>query len=629
MSSFDFENSNPVGYVVDISLSGNAYIEVLGYVNYHNEYHYLTSKERIEMFPPKGRVFAHNFNQRHEDLNKQLICLNVIPNEKAGDNLDAYIWNKSGSVYEYGKVINTIKDTINGDGENNFRIFQENDLIETEEDQYVLSGDKVYYVKANSKDRLIPYWNISNIELIETQYGKKYLADLQLPEKDGVIDITNDDQLINWFMTKILKKHWTEIVAGDSYKSVELHLITAFNDMKNLTPNVYKNRLERLKMLNANFFMTLDELHGISDIPWVKNVIDQTIEAHKQNLISEVAVEYKQQLEKMKEEYESMLKMDKESYEDAINRQEEQYKSILQSIATEEAKIREVLDEKKFEIEILDETIASKDEEIAKIEKLVSKANERKESLKSDFAIIKDVLGIGTHPEAIQLQSPIDEPHSCLCIHTINEVDLECMMFEAFGKSLEGTLKLNKLPYQNASTIAETLAVYNVMIVPETAYAMSIIHASQKCYYGVEYVNVGWRSFDNLWDEGLSYMLEHCKLEPDVMHYLVLQNINLTYLPNYMQPLLDIQMGMTNAFPSGEKYPDNLRILCTLTHEEVIPLSEQSIKYIGCIEKPSKEVFVSRFKAQYDACFGYLTPKKLAERASANPSNFYKAYLNE
>lgn len=323
-----------------------------------------------------------------------------------------------------------------------------------------------------------------------------------------------------------------------------------------------------------------------------------------------------------------MLKMEQENYEDAVKQQKEHYESILKSITTEEAKVMEVLDEKKFEIEILDETIASKNEEIAEIDKLVNKANERKSSLISDFTIIKDVLGIGSHTETIQLQNPITNCHTCLNIHTINEADSECVMFEAFGKSLEETLKLNKLSYQNASTIAETLAVHNMLIVPDIAYAISIIHASQKCYYGVEYVNVGWKSFSNLWNEGLSSMVEHCKQESGIMHYLILQNINLTYLPNYMQPLLDIQMGMTKSLPSGEKYPENLRILCTLTDEEVIPLSEQCIKRIGCIEKPSKKEFIPRFEAYYDSRYGYLTPQRLAERASANPSNFYKTYIN-
>lgn len=624
MSDFDFENMNPVGYV-DISQNGHAKIEVVGYVNYHNDYHNLTFKERLEMFPPKGHVFAHNFIQRYDRLDKHLVCLAVKPNEKEGDNLDAYIWDKSGSIYEFGNCIYSIKAILNEDGENNFTIFQENDLIETEDDKYVLSGDNIFLIKANNKERLISYWKASNIDIIETLSGNKYLTAFQLPEKEGVIDITNDDQLINWFMTKILKKHWTEIMVAGSYKSVELYLLSAFNDMKKLPPNVYKSRLERLKKINANFVMTLEELYNISAIPWIKNVLDQTVEAHKKSLICNISDEYKQQLDKMKEEHDMMLKMEKDRYEDAVKQQREHYDATLQSIADDEAKIKDILNEKKFDIEILDETIASKNDEIAKIDELVNRANKRKDSLMSDFAIIKDVLGIGSQTA----QKIVTGTCTNLIIQTINMVDSECMMFEAFGKSLEKILKLNKLPHQNASTIAETLAVYKILIVPDATYAMSIIHATQKCYYAVEYVSVSWKSFEDLWKEGLCNMVNHCKQESGIMHYLVLQNINLTYLPNFIQPLLDIQMGITDYLPSGEEYPNNLRILCTITNEEVIPLSEQCVRYIGCIEKPSQAIFVGRFRAQYDARYGYLSPSKLAEKASANPSNFYKMYINE
>ena len=628
MSNFDFENNKPVGYV-SILPNGNANIEILGYVNNKNVYHNLASKERIEIFHPKGRVFAHNFIQRYEEQNKKLVCLSVITNEKEGENLDAYIWDKSGSVYEYGNRIYSINATLNVDGENNFTIFQENDLIETEDDKYILSGDKVFFIKANSKERLIPYWKASNIDIIESPYGKKYLIAFQLPEKEGVIDITNNDQLIHWFMTKIFKKYWSNIVVADSYESVERYLIEAFNAMKNLPSNVYKSRLERLKKLNANFSMTLEELNDISAFPWVKSVITQTVDTYKQNLINDVSDEYKQELDKIKEKHDKMLGMEKDKYEEAVKLQKEHYESTLKSIADEEAKISSVLDEKKFEIEILDETIASKNDEIAKIDELVNKANNRKESLMSDFAIIKDVLELGSKTDTKQVQNAITETSATLNIQEINMVESECVMCYAFGKSLEDILKLNNLPHEKATTIAETLAVYRILLLPDVAYAMAIFHATQKCYYAVEYVNVSWKSFDDLWKEGLCNMVDNCKKSPGIMHYLVLQNINLTYLPNFMQPLLDVQMGLTNCLPSGEEYPENLRILCTITNDEVIPLSEQCVKYIGCIEKPSKEIFVGRFKAKYDAHNGYLSPNKLAEMASANPSNFYKDYINE
>lgn len=628
METFDFEHYTLVGYV-DIQSSSNAYIEPLGYVNIHNNLRIISPKEKKKMFPPKGRVFAHNFSQRYNMLDKHLVCLAVIPNKKEGEDYDAYVWDKSCDVYEFGDCVYPIKDSVNDDGENNFKIFQENDLIEIEEDKYVLSGNKVLYIKATSNERLIPYWNASNINMFETFSGKKYLSAFQLPDRDGVIDITNDDQLINWFVTKILKKHWAEIVTADSYKSVEQYLFTAFNDMKHLTPNVYKSRLERLKKLNANFTMTLEELTEIAEIPWVKNVIEKTVDAYKGNLISDISAQYKHELGKIKEEHDKLLEREKNRYEEEIKQQKERHASFLQFLAEEEKKKADILDDKKLEIAILDDTIASKKDEIDQISELATRANKKKEDLLSDFAIIRDVLRLGSQKESTQVVDNTTCIRPKLNIQTLNMVDSECLMFASFAKALEDMLKLNKLPHQKASTIAESLAVYKMLLVPNTAYAMSIVHATQKCYYAVEYVSVSWKSFDDLWQGGLCDMVNHSKQELGVMHYLVLQNINLTYLPNYIQPLIDIQMGMTNCLPSSEEWPENIRILCTITKEEVIPMNEQCVKYMGCIEKPSKETYIGSFKVQYDARYGYLSPSKLSEKSLAIPANFYKMYINE
>lgn len=626
MGTFDYENNNPVGYV-DILPNGNANIDIVGYVDRLNKYHHLNSKEINNTFPPKGRVFAHNFVQKYESFRNSLVCLAVMPNAKDGEGLDSYIWDKSVTVYEFGTKLKSLKANLNEDGENNFRIFQENDLIETESDKFILCGDKVYYIKAQSRERLIPYWNISSLDIIDTSFGKKYIPSSQLPEKDGCIDITNDDQLINWFMTKILRKHYSEIVAGESFDVVEQYLVKAFNDMKNLTPNVHKSRLERIKRISTNFIMTLDELHAISDIPWVKNVIQQTVEAHKQSLISDTSAEYKDLLDKLKEEHETQIELEKIRYDEKLKELETEFKASASTISENEAKATAKLEEKKLEIEILDETIATKKKDVENVEQLIKKANERKNDLISDFAIIKEVFGMGS-----PVSSPtLSKSSKTLNIESIDQVGTECMMYNAYKKSLEDTLKANKLPHQNASTIADMMAEYKLLLVPDGVYAMAIIHAAQKCYYGVEYVNVGWKSFDDLWTEGLQEMVQHCNNKPEQMHFLILQNINLSYLPNYLQPILDIQMGLSPYFPCGIQFPDNLRILCTFDDGEVLPMSEKSLSYIGCIEKPSKEIHVSSIKTAYDERYGYLSPTKLMEgiEGLSNVPNFYKSYIDE
>lgn len=319
--------------------------------------------------------------------------------------------------------------------------------------------------------------------------------------------------------------------------------------------------------------------------------------------------------------------MEKIRYDEKLKELETEFKASASTISENEAKATAKLEEKKLEIEILDETIATKKKDVENVEQLIKKANERKNNLISDFSIIKEVFGMG---------SPVSSPtlskfSKTLNIESIDQVGTECMMYNAYKKSLEDTLKANKLPHQNASTIADMMAEYKLLLVPDGVYAMAIIHAAQKCYYGVEYVNVGWKSFDDLWTEGLQEMVQHCNNEPEQMHFLILQNINLSYLPNYLQPILDIQMGLSPDFPCGIQFPDNLRILCTLDDGEVLPMSEKSLSYIGCIEKPSKEIHVSSIKTAYDERYGYLSPSKLMEgiEGLSNVPNFYKSYIDE
>ena len=98
-----------------------------------------------------------------------------------------------------------------------------------------------------------------------------------------------------------------------------------------------------------------------------------------------------------------------------------------------------------------------------------------------------------------------------------------------------------------------------------------------------------------------------------------------------MQPLVDIQMGISSTFPQGLSFPKNLRILCTLADGDVLPMSDKCLSYIGCIENESKEIHISQFKTAYNPKYGFLSPSKLEEGAEGlkNVPNFYKSYIDE
>lgn len=107
----------------------------------------------------------------------------------------------------------------------------------------------------------------------------------------------------------------------------------------------------------------------------------------------------------------------------------------------------------------------------------------------------------------------------------------------------------------------------------------------------------------------------------------------MSYLPTYMQPLINLQNGLSCFFPHTQiSFPRNLKVLCTITDEEVIPLSKQCLSYIGCIDKNSLEETVNTVSPFMDEIYGYLTPAQLHDSSIIEDfpvENSYLTYLDE
>ena len=163
---------------------------------------------------------------------------------------------------------------------------------------------------------------------------------------------------------------------------------------------------------------------------------------------------------------------------------------------------------------------------------------------------------------------------------------------------------------------------------------MSVIYATGRCRYITSYVSVSWKSFSDLWENGLVQIIDSCKRNPQDIHYLVLRNINLSYTPNYLQPLLDAQRGFVNTLPnSSEVYPANLKVLMTATEDDVIPLTKDSLQYIGCVSKKDFTPTTIIRKPKIEGLVGYLDAELLT---SENPNieevsrhNCIEDYINE
>jgi len=636
---FNYQNCNVVGWVDIHPNSGNAYIDVIGYTDLYGQFYSLNGNEAAKIISPRGKVFAHNLMQRHHNLDGCLICISVKPNIAVGEDKDDFIWDKSGDIYEYGIRVKKIKDTLTENGEYNHTVLEGNNLIGLNEDTYILSGNKIYLIKGNSNDRLISFWKSDSLEMTKGNSGKLYITGKNMPVEDGKIDITTDEQLIDWFLRKVIKQNWKAIEACNDYNAVSNFLNEALTSLSSLDPNVYQSRCRRLKNMHMNFLLTLETLKDLSNVPWFDKLVNGSINKYKEQFISSKDEEFKKIFEEKKREFDLTVQMAEHEKDESLNKIRELTKQAQQKYEASTRDLQHRLDDKVLEIEIKEETITKKNEELQKIENLIDKALERKDDLVQDFTIVKEVLGLGENRTALPHAFTNAEEESesnasrTFFLNEITNADNAVPVFQAFKKSLDNVFKVNKIGASSVSTICNLLAKYKIILLPKPSLSRAIILASKRCRFMSEYVSAGWRSFSDLWDNGLEYMVKKSMKNPEMIHYLLLQNINLSYLPNYLQPLIDIQMEIIDKIPQTDYiFPSNLRILCSLTDGDVIPLSKSCLQYIGCIDPKDDCVkeYYGVIKASEDT-IGYLSPEILiAESESEEPvSNFYMSYLNE
>ena len=215
--------------------------------------------------------------------------------------------------------------------------------------------------------------------------------------------------------------------------------------------------------------------------------------------------------------------------------------------------------------------------------KALESLDSRKESIIADFSVIKEVLACGTSTKG-------PEPEDSITINEFNQKnERDFPTAGPYKKNIDSLLMKYKAGKVSADEIVTMLATHNVVLFPDSETLLATMQATRRCRYVVSYVGVGWKSFDDLRYSGLSAIVAEAIKNPDMIHFLVLRNINMSYIPCYLQPVLDMQSGLSQYFPgTGIGFPENLRILCTRTKDTVIPVSASSLEGIGCIT-PSEE----------------------------------------
>ena len=520
-----------------------------------------------------------------------------------------------------------LKGELTEDSQYYYHILTYIDLHDVNSDQLVYSSGRVYQIIPGNSERVLKYWEASSLDMA-TVDGYKYFVGISLPKHDGLLDITNDEQLANWYLSKVVKKNWTGIVRAQSFRNSEYFLRELLSSLKNLDSAIIENRLKRLLSIDTSISLMFDSLKDIAETPWFSEVVNRSISQEKEHLIEQLKNDNLQEIQKIKEDHDLELMQLEEEQKAKIEKLHQEIDEKRKDLEAQERSLDAKLQEKTFEIELLDETAKEKQQAITTLEESIAKMSDRKASIIQDFSIIQEVLSTSVPQDKVAGIASSKQ----FTLEEINYSANPITRFQAYVKSLENVLKVNEAPKCSPQALARLLAKYLVVLCPSQTIAQSLIMASHKCRYMTEYVSAKWASFDDLWNNGLAYIVGKSNEEPETIHFLLLQNINLSYLPNYLQPLADLQKNLITKFPATDiPLPKNLRILCTVAEDELITMPASVLKHFGCIDKACQFDISSAMIMADDANLGYLTTEELIRegRQDFELHNMFEQYIDE
>lgn len=568
MSDFDYKLHKIIGVARKKNQESlHASIYPLGYQDSNYHFQPFSRDMQKNIFLHNGTVFGYKFR---DHLTDELIILHIRENEVKDDpTKDVYSADYETPIikYDHTPIINVNKSGLS------------EAIKQGQYNSYYKVGTRIYYITdADSKKGIAKYWPIED-GLFDTnnnmcRFGDDvYLirGDIKYPFKYS--DILTNEEIVKYIIDlirqyNIVPENLTEI-SDDLIKTLEIP-----SDILNFRFNVFKELLPSIVLTQKNI-LDLASNNILSDVLQrsIKEYEDEyikTYEDHNRETIKKIE---KAKVQKLKEVEDECLRIENEHIA-KVN-------LILEDIKSQELKLKQVIDE-----------INTRKIEANTIEQRFIDIEEHKSRLIEDFSIIRDV--IGGHNQNPRISSTRINIESVTCNgEQITE-------FDDFCNHLTSHLSKNSFSYDSAVELSKNLARLfvaknrlnrhiGVILLPSLLIFKSLIDAIG--LYKLHSVSVGanWKSFDDLYCNGLEDILVSANNNPKEIHILLLQNMNLSYIPSYMQPINDILIGISSKLPGDHNvvgFPSNLWIFGTRTaiNEEAIPISKSNIDEYGCVE---------------------------------------------
>ncbi|OYU56919.1 MAG: hypothetical protein CFE25_06755 [Chitinophagaceae bacterium BSSC1] len=513
---------------------------------------YITDHDEIKnQFPPEGFVFAPKFFEKYDiELNTLIeFSINPFPSiPKMGQKLDTTLMDVSKECRNVGHKIYSVKANI---------LLNSNSIDQKFLKNYISNEKNHFYI--HSKGYLYGPFKYSNNEIIP-KIGKevfKYESDnLQLFETGENIFILNEPtnpickidcmtipQLTDWFKQQIknININIDYSLLKRSFESQELNELDEARIKRAFT------QIDQLQLSQEN----LNLLINSSEI--LKIELDKIITKYNLEIKEEILL-------KVNNEKQEILK------EITIN------KNILNSIKEQVEK--------------------SKDENLNLI-KEQEYINQNKERFYNDLKILSPVFeNFNTNNNlafsSFEIQEYINECKNYddlnhylhYLVQNINNTD-ENTNYEKYIKAVVYQLKYHKAFISN-----------NISLIKQIA------KATNNSRILIQQVEPDWIKFENFFHNGLNQICKYSIENPEVIHFLILEDINMSSIECYGKPILDIINGVRNKLPNNNiNWPNNLWLFGipierTEKSDFGLPLLESTYKNWGAFPEELENISI-------------------------------------
>jgi archaellum component FlaC len=547
----------------------------------------LDEEGSLECFPPSGYVFAPSLLSGDDNLGvgDSVIFRFEENKQKKNDEHDSFIISPN-TLSKKGYMIHPIANDFI-EAENYLKINELQHLLELSENILFFLGTSDSVIgefKVNMGEirpkvgKEAKVWRISDCNIIEWE-DALFLYDIPGSEIGYTyIDCMDSKQLSEWFREQLKKIDPAFIKQLDDTTKWREELPKKFDDIDAHIKELNKTRLKRIMTILENIEFTRGEIEVLSNnFPDFKKVYETKIEYFKEEYRNEFKREFEERRKKQNQE----------------------------------------ISDKQKEIQKLENDISKRKKELKKLDDLTTEHKEtlnhletNKERLLKDFSILQSV----TNPNAIQ---PATSSNSVLS-YVIEEEKPLGTHFEKkedFLERLKYFLNRYKVKEEISKRLLNVAASFHCFVVPEVSFAIAFAEAVGNTKYIIRQVEPDWLHFKNFWENGLGVLWDSSHKEPDTLHLLVLEDINLASPECWGRPLFDILAGLRKKIPYGKtSWPSNLKIAATWLPSDNpkigLPLYKRTFSHWGA-------VILNDFRSKQTGSFnlkeGYIMPQQLDE----------------